>query len=73
MRKHGCHNLPREAKPLLAQDGWIDMGLVYEHKTGEHKVGRIPRMVEVPFVNSIECRHDKRLTDPGCTDCKHAK
>lgn len=71
MMLHGCHNLPREAKPLLAQDGWTE---VQAKQSGNSVVLiRFPRMVTVPFVNSIECRHDKRLTDTGCTDCIHAK
>jgi hypothetical protein len=73
MARHGCHNLPREGKPLLVQDGWTVVENNYNFTTHEHFTTRKPVMVEIPFVNSIDCRHDKRLTDPGCTDCTHAK
>lgn len=72
--KHGCHNLPREPKPLLVQDGWVEMGLhPKDSPTGAREIVRLPRMVRIPYVNSIECRHDKRATDPGCEGCKHGE
>jgi hypothetical protein len=70
MRKPGCYNLPREAKPLLVQDGYVKSAI----PTPDGRViVRLARMVEVPFVNSLDCRHDKRLTDPACAGCEHAK
>jgi hypothetical protein len=78
MKRYGCHNKPREAGPLLVQDGYVDMN-VAEHMS---KDGRyIPRQAvrlavvrdhPVPFDVST-CKHDKRLTDPGCKDCEHAR
>jgi hypothetical protein len=67
MKLNGCHNLPREGKPLLVQDGWI-YGMKF---AGE--LTRLPRMVTIPFVNSLDCRYEKRFTDPGCKDCEHGK
>jgi hypothetical protein len=72
MRLHGCHNLPRDPKPLLVQDGWVEAGF-HSRDTGKREKVRLPRMVEIPFVNSTECRHDKRTTDPGCEGCTHGK
>ncbi|MFM0165712.1 hypothetical protein PQR39_35450 [Paraburkholderia sediminicola] len=76
MRLHGCHNKPREGKPLLVQDGYVDTGMTLQYQHSEEskrEVVRIPRMVTIPFANSLDCRHDKRFTDTGCTDCQHAK
>jgi hypothetical protein len=72
MALHGCHNLPREGKPLLVQDGWLDVPYEFHHGRRAHFITRRPLMREIPFVNSLDCRHDKKLTDPGCKDCKHA-
>lgn len=72
-RLHGCHNKPRERKPLLAQDGWIVIQHEYSHERQAHFTTRRPLMREIPFVNSLECRHDKRATDTGCTGCEHAR
>jgi hypothetical protein len=69
--KHGCHNLPREAKPLLVQDGWTRPIVVQDGNSTY--LTRMPLIREIPFVNSVDCRHDKRLTDSGCEGCIHAK
>ena len=67
MKLNGCHNLLRKGEPLLVQDGWI-YGMNF---AGEPT--RLPRMVTIPFVNSLDCRYEKTFSDPGCTDCIHAK
>lgn len=64
MRLNGCHNLPREDKPLLVQDGWHHMNYMGQPT-------RLPKMVLIPRVNSLDCRYEKRATDTGCTGCKH--
>jgi len=66
VKLNGCHNLPRIGDPLLVQDGWFHMNYMGQPT-------RLPRMVLIPFVNSLECRYEKNFTDPGCTDCIHAK
>jgi len=66
VKLNGCHNLPRKGEPLLVQDGWIKTGIM-------GRPTRIPRMVIIPFVNSLDCRYEKAFSDPGCTDCIHAK
>jgi hypothetical protein len=73
MALHGCHNLPREGKPLLVQDGWVLDPGHYSFRERQYVSVRHPRMVKIPFVNSLDCRHDKRMTDPGCESCIHAK
>ncbi len=74
MRLNGCHNLPREAKPLLVQDGWIDSGIRPDGTFyGHRELVRLPRMVLIPFINSLECRYDQQARDVGCTGCIHAK
>lgn len=72
-RLHGCHNLPREGKPLLVQDGWLDIPHEYSHARNAHITTRRPLMREIPFANSLDCRHDMRASDPGCESCIHAK
>lgn len=75
MKLYGCNNKPREAKPLLVQDGYVDTGMTmyYEDQKTmkQREIVRVPRMVSIPRVNSIDCRYEKRSTDTGCTDCKH--
>jgi hypothetical protein len=55
VRLHGCHNRPPLQDAIQVQDGWTDDGR------------RIIK--QMPFVMSRDCRHDLKLTDPGCAGC----
>ena len=65
---NGCHNRADYKPSYLAQDGY------YKSEPGM-PLARIPRMVEVPFTMSQDCRytHDPLVGqhDEGCMGCKH--
>lgn len=53
---HGCHNRQPMVDTQRVQVGWSPSG---------HRLTTL-----VPFVNSRDCRHDKKDTDPGCAGCR---
>lgn len=65
---NGCHSRADYKPSYLAQDGY------YDSEPGM-PLARIPRMVEVPFRMSQDCRytHDPLVGqhDEGCMGCKH--
>lgn len=61
--RYACHDLPREAKPLLVQDGWIP-GYYASEPT------RLPRMVGIPHAMSTDCRYDRAHADTRCDGCR---
>jgi hypothetical protein len=71
VKLYGCHNKPREDKPLLVQDGYVET--IFQPNGSPRQIVRLPRMVSIPRVNSLDCRYEKRFSDPGCKDCEHAK
>jgi hypothetical protein len=71
---YGCHNRPREPKPVLVQRGWVEMGLhPNDSPTGMRERVCLPRMIAIPFTMSTDCRYDKSATDNACAGCEHAR
>jgi hypothetical protein len=69
--QHGCFNRPPTPPTMLAQDGWIEVGLhPNDSPTGRRERVRLPRMVEIPDLMSRDCKH-QMLTpnDPKCAGC----
>ncbi len=62
--RYACHDKPREAKPLLVQDGWhFDINYAGEPT-------RLPRMVGIPHAMSTDCRYDRAHADSRCAGCR---
>lgn len=55
---YGCHNKTRKRRCYWAKDGY-------------HGDGR-QNFVIVTHAMSVQCRYDQSMTDPKCSECKHA-
>lgn len=63
--RYGCHNRPDEFEPAVwLQDGWMPAVI-------DGEPTRLPRMIDIEFRMSNECRYDRSETDPACAGCKH--
>ncbi len=61
---YACHDLPREARTYIAQDGWENM------RDGYGNPCRVPRLVDVPHAMSTNCRYDRAHDDSRCAGCR---
>lgn len=60
--RYGCWNRERTRNSYLAKDGHIEL-----HSFATLQCWRLQE-----DTSSLECRHDKSLTDRWCEGCKHA-
>ena len=64
--RYGCHNrLDEFPYDMWLQDGWLPAVI-------DGEPTRLPRMMNVEFRMSHECRYDRSLSDSACLGCKHA-
>lgn len=72
MKRNGCYNRPPlgGGHTYSAQDGWLEQPLgVARDALGQ--ITRIPIIVQVPHVMSVDCEYSQRtINDPGCDGCK---
>lgn len=50
---------------MWLQDGWMPAVI-------DGEPTRLPRMIDIEFRMSNECRYDRSLSDNACAGCRHA-
>lgn len=65
MTHYGCRDTPPLEIGLMlwVQDGWV------QYTGKDHVTFRVPKMVQIPFANSIPCGYDRAHVDSRCAGC----
>lgn len=67
---YSCKNRPLidASKPLWVQDGYVS-----EYHPASDDVVRHPKMVAIPFVNTVTCQYTLTTPDHRCDGCFQQK